>query len=230
MTIGIYCLRFEGTDRVYVGQSVNIEHRYKAHLSNIKTSKHINSKIQEAYHIYGTPKLEILCICGLGELNHMEEFYISKLDAFTQGFNLLQHSKIGDNTGDSNGNAKNSNNDIIKVLDLLVDNTYSMKHISDITKVSLGVVRSIANLITHRWLEEVFPDKYALLTKLKGTRSRTSSFKRMGLLCPVLIDPTGNKHVVDNITKFAETHNLDKSALCKVINGVRKTHKNWKLI
>ena len=36
MTIGIYLLRFNGTHKVYVGQSINIEKRYTDHLYVLK--------------------------------------------------------------------------------------------------------------------------------------------------------------------------------------------------
>lgn len=54
MTIGIYRLCFNGTDQCYVGQSVNIEKRYKQHLSSFINNK-ANPKMMEAYIQYGNP-------------------------------------------------------------------------------------------------------------------------------------------------------------------------------
>lgn len=36
MTTGIYCLRFKGTDKVYVGQSNNIIYRFNQHIRSLK--------------------------------------------------------------------------------------------------------------------------------------------------------------------------------------------------
>ena len=51
MTTGIYQLVFKGTDKVYIGQSIDIEHRYKGHISCLQLGKGV-SKLQNAYNIY----------------------------------------------------------------------------------------------------------------------------------------------------------------------------------
>jgi len=41
MTIGIYKLVFEGTDKVYIGQSICIEKRFNNHLCELRKERYI---------------------------------------------------------------------------------------------------------------------------------------------------------------------------------------------
>ena len=69
MSKGIYLLRFKGTDKVYIGQSLNIEYRYRDHLNPANRSQ----KLSEAFILYGNPTLEILCEATDDELDDLEE-------------------------------------------------------------------------------------------------------------------------------------------------------------
>lgn len=64
MTCGIYLLRFTGLDKVYIGQSLNIEQRYRKHLQFLRNQDtKANYRMKAAYLLYGAPQLEILCEC-----------------------------------------------------------------------------------------------------------------------------------------------------------------------
>lgn len=41
------------------------------------------------------------------------------------------------------------------------------------------------------------------------------------------IDPFGNVFITKNLTKFCLEHNIDRSAIRKVMDGKQKTHKGW---
>jgi len=86
MTIGIYKLNFKGTDKVYIGQSKNIESRFNSHISALRAG-YSTKKLLEAYNSFGTPTIEILCECRIEELNDFENETIEIYNAVDNGFN-----------------------------------------------------------------------------------------------------------------------------------------------
>jgi group I intron endonuclease len=71
--IGIYKIT-SPTKRVYIGQSINIEKRWKAYKAN--DFKH-QPKLRHSFkkHGYGKHNFQILCECNVEELNEMERYY-----------------------------------------------------------------------------------------------------------------------------------------------------------
>ena len=51
--IGIYKISFYNSNRVYIGQSVNIKNRIKYHKVCLKSNRHYNKKLQRSYNKYG---------------------------------------------------------------------------------------------------------------------------------------------------------------------------------
>lgn len=86
---GIYCFKNLVNGKVYIGQSVNIQRRYKQHLSNINNLKH-QEAIYLALRKYGVENFsfEILKECDINNLSKFEQYYISKYDAYgCNGYN-----------------------------------------------------------------------------------------------------------------------------------------------
>ena len=77
MTCGIYMIKNKNTTQMYIGQSVNIERRYRQHCNgdDIKSSR-----IERTIHKYGKENFILLIICSLENntrlLNEMEKYYI----------------------------------------------------------------------------------------------------------------------------------------------------------
>jgi len=86
MTCGIYILLFSNTDKVYIGQSVNIEKRFKEHIWALSVGRE-SPKMQEAFAKFGHPVCELLCISAVENLNSLEYMYIKEFNAVEQGFN-----------------------------------------------------------------------------------------------------------------------------------------------
>ena len=227
MTIGIYKLKFIGTDKVYIGKSINIEQRFKNHLNSFKTGK-ASAKLNEAYIKYGNPTLETIEEGTPEILSNKETEYITKYDAVNSGFNTLYESEdIPLLYGENHPNSKYSNAQIVKVFNLLVDSQEnSFKEIRDLTDVSLGVIGQISGLILHTWLKDMYPEKYKILQSLNGKRHTSVS---KGIVFPLIESPEGKAYRVGNITEFAKTHGLHKGNLHHVLTGKRKMHKGWRL-
>lgn len=85
MTCGIYCITHRETGRKYVGQSVNIENRFRLH------QKHGRYFIGNAMRKYGAGAFDFNVIeeCEEENLNTREEFWVDHLDTIApSGFNL----------------------------------------------------------------------------------------------------------------------------------------------
>lgn len=232
MTIGIYKLNFKNTDKVYIGQSNNIEYRYAGHLRSFKDNE-ASIKMQEAYNIYGIPEYEILIECTLEEIDKYENEAIDIFNSVNNGFNSFSSSIRYDSTqyGSNNVRAIYSEELIIKVFNMLVADTNILyKDIAEITGVSYGTINMIAHGGNHKWLSKIFPDKYKILLSKIGTRKgNCKSAKSQGIEYPTILSPEKLEYSISNAREFARLHNLDQSALLRVLKGVAKSHKGWKL-
>lgn len=90
--IGIYKIVNSINNKIYIGQSIHIEKRFKEHIreSNYDRS---NMPIHKAIHKYGSEnfQLEILEECNIEDLDCRETFYINKYNSKDRaiGYNLL---------------------------------------------------------------------------------------------------------------------------------------------
>jgi len=229
MTSGIYVLKFNGTDRVYVGQSVNIETRYRAHKQKLRNGSH-NYKMLEAYKLYGIPELEIICECTKNELNRLEQEAFEIYDSINNGFNISEDPDIYQE-GEKNGYSKYTNDQIREVFKYLLDISYRYKDIESLTGVKLNTVRHIANGESHSWLATEFPIEYADMLSIKGADRQASAncAKTLGKIYPKVISPTGETFEVTNANAFARKYGLDSSYFIKLLNKRALSCKGWKL-
>jgi group I intron endonuclease len=231
MTCGIYLLKFTGTDKVYVGQSVNIEYRYKKHIQSLKRGSS-NCKLQQAFKEFGTPELSILVETGKKDLNDCENEAIQIFNSVDYGFNIAEYADIH-SEGEDNPASKYSNKQVYEVFLLLLDLSYRYKDIEDITGVPISTIRHIANCEAHTWLRDQYPEEYKILESYRGKlrQQATNSAKQKGIEYPAILSPKREVFVVNNVSAFAKEHDLDASALSKVLNKRPKyiTHKGWKL-
>lgn len=225
MTIGIYKLIFNDTDKVYVGQSNCIEKRWTSHNSCMRLGK-ASPKLQYAYSTYGLKGYEILCECSLEELNSTEVEAIGLYDSFNNGFNSSPSATGPCLHGESNPSALETDDTYREILRLLVQASPSLnkREISEICNVSIYTVRHIAALETHAWLKEDMPIEYAKLLCLKSIPHYR------GTQYPKLVSPDGVVHEVINITKFAKLHGLLQPKITEVMQGTRNHHKGWKTV
>lgn len=233
MTIGIYKLNFDNTYKVYIGQSKDIEYRFKKHILILKNNK-ASKKLQEAYNKYGYPKLEIIKICDILDLDTYEDKYIKIYNSVDAGFNTHYVARGGNYLfGENSARAEYSNSTYINIFEFLYNNpTKTYKEIGDILNVSENIVANIARGTNHKWLKEIFQDKYNELLSRIGSAERygyCNSAKALGKTYPMLISPAGTLHNIENIRQFALKNNLDRSDLGKVLRGKKKHVKGFKL-
>lgn len=95
MSCGIY--KFENliNHKIYIGQSTQLEERYKQHKSKSNT---VDKRFYDAVRKYGWDNFsyEILEYCQPEELNDREVYYVSYYDSYNNGYNATPG---GDNIG-----------------------------------------------------------------------------------------------------------------------------------
>ena len=189
-------------------------------------------KLQKAYSTFGNPTFEVLVECHKEDLDSTEKEAIEIFDSINNGFNTcLSAGGISSLCGEEHGNSNYTNEQILYVLDLLVDNSMrTFPIISDLTHVSISVISSISALQAHKWLKQVTPSSYQKLEEMYYSGYRVANTKT-GIKTSVyyLTSPEGLTYLVTNASKFAKEHKLDKARLGNLADGSRKTHKGWKL-
>lgn len=225
MTTGIYVLKFNNTNKVYIGQSLDIEDRFIKHKSAF-TRGVAAPKLQQAFNTYGMPNLEVLIECTISELNSTEKEAIEIFNAVNNGFNTLSESGNPIMFGEKSGTARYTNEQYILVLRLLVQKTprLSKREIEEITGISIYTIRHIASLESHCWLAEVCPGEYVELVRIKQELPYY-----YGKQYPLVKSPEGIAYEVTHVTNFAKEHGLLQPKLTEVLKGTRNHHKGWTL-
>lgn len=86
---GVYSIRCNQSDRVYVGQASNIYTRWVGHRSDLRLNKNKNVLLQRTYNKYGLNNLEfsVLEFCEVQDLDSREAFWIKQ---FSKTMNFYQ--------------------------------------------------------------------------------------------------------------------------------------------
>lgn len=224
MTIGIYLLSFQDTDKVYVGQSSrSIENRFKDHVRHLKNQTH-SDKMNKAFLTHGTPELEILEECVVPQLDERELYHINLWNAVTDGFNSSKDVRGGVLLGDKHPASKYSNDQVEEVFMLLADGVLTHQEIADRVKVSKNSVNYIA-AGGHTWLRDIHTEAYDKYYKDKipyGT-----SIER-GKVYPTIKSPEGIEYSsISNVRAFAREFNIPYSSLNSLLNFRTNATKGW---
>lgn len=88
---GIYQIKCLANNKVYIGQSIDLNNRYIQHISALRKNNHENYKLQKDFNFFKENNFEfnILSVCPQEMLNHLEDFYIKKYDSVINGYNLI---------------------------------------------------------------------------------------------------------------------------------------------
>lgn len=99
MISGIYIIDNYEEDKVYVGQSVNIEKRWRSHLGYLRRGNHPNRYMQRTYDKYGVGVfgLYVLEYCSEEDLNDREIYHIERLGSGINenGYNMRAGGSSG---------------------------------------------------------------------------------------------------------------------------------------
>ena len=143
---GIYKFVNKINKKIYIGQSTNLEERYKSHKRNYNNpnSSSFNTHFYNALRKYGFDNFDYEIIIqsesfSKEELNELEIYFIKKFDSFNSGYNM----NIGGNFTSSKKKLDIETVEKIKK-DLRKDNN-TLTSIGERYKVSTGLISMINN-------------------------------------------------------------------------------------
>ena len=225
MTIGIYSIYFENIDKIYIGQSQCIEHRFIAHKSIFKRG-HYNYKLAQAYKL-DVPIYSILEICIIDCLNNLEISYIKEFNSVANGLNIQPGGDAGI-PGYYSTRCTNTREELETAFNLLADPSFSKLDILKASSISSSVLDNIISGKRHIWLHEYYPDISKKVLNNKHVRASNAQENRYKTDC-ILISPDNIEYICTNRNKFAKEHNLNSGHLGAVIRQQETQHKWWKL-
>ena len=96
---GIYCIENISSNKKYIGQSIDIEDRWRKHISELNHNNHYNIYLQNAWNKYGEKdfKFYVLECCEISELDKKEIYYINLYNTIDRnyGYNLKSGGQYG---------------------------------------------------------------------------------------------------------------------------------------
>lgn len=92
MRSGIYAIIHRESGRWYVGQSRDLDRRWRKHSSQLRHNHHNNSHLQNTWNKYGPEAFdfEVLILAPVRLLNDLEQAYLD--DPETSHFNVARHA------------------------------------------------------------------------------------------------------------------------------------------
>lgn len=149
--IGIYKFTCKLNNKSYIGQSINIETRYKGHFNNHtnKNLKDYNTKFYRALRKYGFENFQfdiIEIVENKDLLNNREIYWIKYYDSFFNGYNSNLGGVNVTECNELHPNAKISNKQLLEIKDLLQNSSISQYELgekynltqSEISNINLG--------------------------------------------------------------------------------------------
>lgn len=232
MTCGIYLgAPLSGnTDKVYIGQSIDIESRVLRHSSSLSRGCH-TKKVQEGYITYGSFSWEIIKECKEEELDTQEEYFISLFNAYKEGFNSYENSSSAPILyGTDNGKVTDETLRLYKnILDETIKNpTYSRHKVANLLGIEAYIVSHVWYGSCGSWLINTFPTEYSLVISLRKTRKLGgATAEQQGIEYPTLLNSSLETFTVTNARNFAETNCLDKGEVNRLLNKKVPYVKGW---
>lgn len=151
--IGIYKITNLITGQSYIGKSINIEKRWKRHLSTSTNSndKSYNYPLYQAIREYGQNNFswEVLEECSKTQLNEKERCWIAFYDTYENGYN---QTLGGDCLVDGVRFSKLTETQVREIKQKLLTQKYTLKKLSEEYNVHPDTIRDINNGWT--WVEE----------------------------------------------------------------------------
>lgn len=130
--IGIYKITNKINNNSYIGLSVDIERRWKAHCQRYQdpNNKEYDKVLYKAFRKYGIDNFsfEIIEECDAKQLQEKEKYWIAFYDTYNHGYNATPGGdKVFDMSGEKHPNHKITEADVIYIRELWASKTISTK-------------------------------------------------------------------------------------------------------
>lgn len=152
MKSGIYKIKCIPSNKIYIGQSIDVNSRLNTHLNDLKNNNHCNTEMQDDFNTYGAVNFEfkVIASCEPEVLNCLEKYYIEKYCDLNRSYNMKA------------GGAKNRQENL-----LTIDEYKKIEEFKSINKIYISQLEPIlflaqnifeSGLYTHKKYNEL--DKY----------------------------------------------------------------------
>lgn len=179
--IGIYKITNKVNGKVYIGQAVDIERRWKEHKKRIfyQNGKDYHSPLYRSMRKHGLNNFsfEVVEECPAEELNDKEIFYIALYDTYNQGYNQTEG-------GNSHPHYKLTPDDITAILHRLKTTSDNTRIIAKDFGVGFSTIRGINVGAIYKRDSESYPIRLDMRKKQTKTQSPHTVIYR----CPICND------------------------------------------
>jgi group I intron endonuclease len=211
---GIYCIENVVNGKIYIGSSVDINHRWKNHQYELNNDIHHSKHLQAAWNKYGEQSFEfkILEIVNPSkeELLEREQWWIdiTRCDIDTYGYNIL--SNAGRTTG-----YNHSEESRMKISNYRKGKRHTQQTKDKISSSNMG--RTFSEESRKKISESNLGKKCPKNVELNKSRAKTWSF----------VSPDGTIYNIKDLVEFCRENGLTYSLMTLVYHGKRKSHKGW---
>lgn len=168
---GIYKITNIVDNKVYIGQSVDVETRIKRHKSDLKNKKHRNSLLQRAYDKYGKFKYEIIEHCEIAMMDDKEVYWIAYHKStnrdygynFESGGNInkIMHEETKDKIRESNkGSSDLLTEDNVREIKMAIHLGIAQTELVELFNVSDSTISKIAKGVNWYWVLPQFNNSH----------------------------------------------------------------------
>lgn len=147
--IGIYGIRNKLNGKIYIGQTTDVDLRYKEHFSHLKNNCHQNSHLQNAWNKYGQDCFEFLIVeeCSEDNLTEREQYWIDYYGGVS--------SKNTYNIREAGSKGRHSEETKIKLRNAHLGKSVSLETRQKISKAQKGINRIVTDEQKKRHKEAV---------------------------------------------------------------------------
>ena len=215
---GIYCIENIITNKKYIEQSIDVDERWRKHISELNHNYHHNDYLQKAWNKYSEDnfKFYVLEYCNINDLDDKEIYYIDLYNTTDRniGYNLTSGGQFKKGSLSYEVKQKLSNS---------IKKSYDNTNLREIRR---------DNALT-QWSKPEYREKITGKNNGMYGRHHTEESKRLmsehskGIpshnknLTPVLCVELNEKF--ENATDAGKKLSLDSSAILKVCREERKT-------
>lgn len=214
---GIYLIRNEISGKLYIGQSMDVYARVRAHRNKLRTNRHPCEHFQHAWNLYGefNFRWEIVEKADITILDAREQFYLDKHQSYKSQFG---YNKSSCASAPGRG---------------------CKRSLETRRKISLSKV-GIPSPCCGMKRSEDFCKRLSLIHKGRFAGSKNPNFgKKASPECAILgfeatartysvTSPQGDRIVFRGLKKFCLDNQLSLRVMSYLIAGKRKQYKGWK--